>query len=143
MTGNESSLHSAALTDVVFLVGLTPSSLAPISIAEMHLYAYLANLIALNRGVPVAEWGYGFSVTAEGFPFAHDLEAARANLIGRSIIRENDRGLWAEVEFLEAEVAILCAGQRPDQVGLSPTDARVRGVISKGGGNSSPAGVSR
>ena len=101
------SLQSAALTDVVFLVGFTPSSLAPISIAEMHLYAYLANLISLNRGMPVADWGYGFSVTTEGFPFAHDLEQARQNLIGRSIIRENDSGLWPERELLEAEVAVL------------------------------------
>ena len=35
----------------------------------------------------------------------------------------------------------VCAGQRPDQVGSSPTDARVRGVISKSGGNASLAGV--
>ena len=40
------SLRSAAFTDVVFLVGLTPSSLAPVSIAELHLYAYLAHLVA-------------------------------------------------------------------------------------------------
>ena len=36
---------------------------------------------------------------------------------------------------------IVCAGQRPDRVGSSPTDARVRGVISKGGGNASLAGA--
>ena len=35
---------------------------------------------------------------------------------------------------------IVCAGQRPDRVGSSPTGARVRGAISKGGGNASPAG---
>ena len=37
---------------------------------------------------------------------------------------------------------VVCAGQRPDRVGSSPTDARVRGVISKSGGNASLAGVS-
>ena len=41
------------------------------------------------------------------------------------------------------EEHVLCAGQRPDQVGSSPTDARVRGVISKSGGNASLAGVCR
>ena len=40
-----------------------------------------------------------------------------------------------------AERPAVCAGQRPDQVGSSPTDARVRGVISKSGGNASLAGV--
>ncbi len=101
------SLQSAALTDVVFLVGLAPSSLAPISVAEMHLYAYLANLVALNRGVPVSEWGYAFSVTTEGFPFSHDLEEARENLVRRSIIREEDGVLCPEEELFEAEIAVL------------------------------------
>ena len=42
----------------------------------------------------------------------------------------------------EVRTHVVCAGQRPDQVGSSPTDARVRGVISKSGGNASLAGVS-
>ena len=37
---------------------------------------------------------------------------------------------------------IVCAGQRPDRVGWSPTGARVGGAISKSGGNASLAGVS-
>ena len=40
-----------------------------------------------------------------------------------------------------ADGLVVCAGQRPDRVGSSPTDARVRGVISKSGGNASLAGV--
>ena len=36
---------------------------------------------------------------------------------------------------------IVCAGQRPDQVGSSPTGAQVRSAISKSGGNASLAGV--
>ena len=32
---------------------------------------------------------------------------------------------------------IVCGGQRTDQEGSSPSDARMRGVISEGGGNSS------
>ncbi len=35
----------------------------------------------------------------------------------------------------ESDRAIVCAGQRPDQVGWSPTGARVRGAVSKSGGN--------
>ena len=41
----------------------------------------------------------------------------------------------------KSDEAVLCAGQHPDRVGSSPTDARVRGVISKGGGNASLAGA--
>ena len=91
----------------MFLVGLVPSSLAPLSIAELHLYAYLANLIALTRGVPVADWGYPFSVTTEGFPFAHDLEVGRENLERRSVIFEKDGCLRPEDDLFLAEVQIL------------------------------------
>ena len=41
----------------------------------------------------------------------------------------------------QSDAGVVCAGQHPDQVGLSPTDALIGGVISKGGGNSSPAGT--
>ena len=47
--------------------------------------------------------------------------------------------LTHEVE--QSDPVIVCAGQHPDQVGLSPTDALIGGVISKGGGNSSSAGI--
>ena len=107
MTSNGGQLQSAAVTDVVFLVGVAPSSLAPVSIAEMHLYAYLANLVALACGVPVSDWGYGFSVTAEGFPFAHDLENAKENLVRRSIVREDGGGIWPGDDLFEAEIGVL------------------------------------
>ena len=41
----------------------------------------------------------------------------------------------------ESDSGILCAGQRPDQVGSSPTGAQVRSAISESGGNASLAGV--
>jgi hypothetical protein len=40
----------------------------------------------------------------------------------------------------ESAEAIVCAGQRADQVGSNPTGALVRGAISKSGGNASLAG---
>ena len=40
----------------------------------------------------------------------------------------------------ESDSPVVCAGQRPDQVGSSPTGARMRGAISKSGGNASLAG---
>lgn len=90
MRSGSHAVQSAAVTDVVFLVGLAPASLTPVSIAELHLYAYLANLVALNRGVPVSDWGYRFAVTTDGFPFAHALAEATVNLAGRSILLVDD-----------------------------------------------------
>jgi hypothetical protein len=40
----------------------------------------------------------------------------------------------------KSDSLIVCAGQRSDQVGSSPTGALMRGAISKSGGNSSLAG---
>jgi hypothetical protein len=42
----------------------------------------------------------------------------------------------------KSDSSVVCAGQRPDRVGSSPTGARMRGAISKSGGNASLAGES-
>ena len=42
-----------------------------------------------------------------------------------------------------AEPCVVCAGQRTDREGESPSGARMRGAVSKGGGNASPAEESR
>ena len=100
------SLRSAAVTDVVLLVGMAPASLAPVSIAELHLYAYLANLVALNRGVPVSHWGYRFAVTTEGFPFADALAEAAENLTKRSVVVVDDGHVRSD-ELFEDEFGVL------------------------------------
>ena len=99
MTEGSFSLHSAAITDVVFLLGLLPESLTPISVAEMHMYAYLANVGALHRGVPISEWGYRFAVTSTGFPFSDSLASATENLIRRSIVSLDERQLSPDGMF--------------------------------------------
>jgi hypothetical protein len=40
----------------------------------------------------------------------------------------------------ESDLPIVCAGQRTDRGGSSPSGARMRGAISKSGGNASLAG---
>ena len=40
----------------------------------------------------------------------------------------------------KSDGCIVCAGQRDGQEGSSPSGARMRGAVSEGGGNSSPAG---
>jgi hypothetical protein len=39
----------------------------------------------------------------------------------------------------KSDPAIVCAGQRMSQEGSSPSGARMRSAVSKGGGNASPA----
>src|SRR5450631_3908085 len=38
----------------------------------------------------------------------------------------------------ESDRVVVCAGQRMNQEGSSPSGARMRGAVSKGGGNASP-----
>ena len=42
----------------------------------------------------------------------------------------------------KSDEAVVCAGQRSDQEGLSPSGAQMRSAVSKSGGNSSLAGKS-
>jgi hypothetical protein len=45
-----------------------------------------------------------------------------------------------EMDGGESERPVVCAGQCFDPEGSSPSAARMRGGVSKGGGNASPAG---
>jgi hypothetical protein len=82
----EYNISSAAYSDVVLLLGELPASLKPVSIAELHLYLYLANLLALARGMPLADWGYRFAITSDGFPHAEVLDHVIASLRAASVI---------------------------------------------------------
>ena len=42
-------------------------------------------------------------------------------------------------EHEKSDSTIVCAGQRMNQEGSSPSGARMRSAVSKGGGNASPA----
>ena len=65
------------------------------------------HLVALNRGVPVSDWGYRFAVTTDGFPFAHDLEHAMENLARRSVVRVDEGRLCQGEELFEEEISVL------------------------------------
>jgi hypothetical protein len=102
------STTADAYADAVLLIGNAPSSLTPMSVSELHLYAYLGNLIAFSQGQPVSDWGYRFTVTREGFPFSQELEQARCDLVNRSIIVEQRKGLLQpDEELFEPEYRLM------------------------------------
>ena len=67
---------------------------------------------------------------------------------GRQMLREQD-GPHREGEgpkpmmhgHEKSDLVIVCAGQRPDREGSSPSGAQMRSAVSKGGGNASLAEV--
>ena len=61
---------------------------------------------------------------------------------GRSTSGE-DREARLPTRSTGTDRSVLCAGQRMNQEGSSPSGARMRGAVSKSGGNSSLAGRAR
>src|SRR5207342_1888123 len=59
----------------------------------------------------------------------------RRSMVGRIT---GETGKSAEDERVAAG-SVVCAGQRMSQEGSSPSGARMRSAVSKGGGNASPA----
>ena len=49
--------------------------------AEVHLFAYLACLLSVYRGMPVARWGYSFAGTHNGSPFSPEVEMSKELLL--------------------------------------------------------------
>lgn len=78
--------------DALQILNALRKSLEPISTIETHLFAYLSCILGLWRGQPLADWGYNFAVTSEGFPFSADFEIARAELAPRGLVSIDDRG---------------------------------------------------
>ena len=138
-------LMSNAHTDVVMLVGDAPRSISPMSVPELHLYAYLGCLLALLDGVPVADWGYRFTVTREGMPFSADLETARDRAIRRGVIVLKEWRLIEQGgERFEEEFKLYCelaqsARRRPwlraaVQCGLALPVGAIRDAVNRSPG---------
>ena len=69
-------LNHLAAFDCLFLGSRLQRQLDGFSAAELHLLAYLACLLSLYRGMPIADWGYGFVGTELGSPFSREIETA-------------------------------------------------------------------
>lgn len=70
-----------AYFDCLALLSNAPASVRPLSSRELHLFSYLACLLALFEGEPIADWGYEFALTSRGYPHSADFEAAREALV--------------------------------------------------------------
>lgn len=82
-----------AYVDGLVIMNDAPSSVLPMSINEMHLYSYLGCILGLFKGKPVADWGYPYAITSEGFPWSAEFDQAREALCAGGLIEIDDRGL--------------------------------------------------
>lgn len=75
-----------AYFDCLAVLSNAPASVTPLSSRELHLFAYLACLLALFEGEPIADWGYEFALTSLGYPHSADFEAARGALVDAGML---------------------------------------------------------
>lgn len=90
-----------AYADVVTLLHVAPRSAIPLSVAELHLFAYLGRILSLFDGLPIADWGYDFVVTSEGFPFSAQLDEGLKAASRLGLVTDDFDG-----ELVPAETAI-------------------------------------
>jgi hypothetical protein len=76
-------------------------------VAELHVLAYLAVLLSLYRGQPVADWGYGFAGTRDGSPFSPEIDGAIRALSGAGLLKASE----GRIENTESGAAELSALQ--------------------------------
>lgn len=106
-----------AYFDAVAIMADAPASVMPMTVIEVHLYAYLGCILGLFKGQAVGDWGYPFAVTSEGFPFSVQLENARSVIVARGLVEEDGEGMMAaRRDELAAEIdSLLTLGSWGDR----------------------------
>jgi hypothetical protein len=79
-----------ATYDVLAIVGALDRSLGGVSRLEAQRFAFLACVLALYKGQPVAEWGYRFARTAFGTPFSAEVNDVLDFLFETGRLAEED-----------------------------------------------------
>ena len=57
--------------------------------SEIHLFAYLACLLALYRKQPVANWGYEFGAVEGGYPYSPFLDKSITDLVDKGYLHRD------------------------------------------------------
>jgi hypothetical protein len=91
-----------ATYDSLFIVEHLEEPLHGVTEGEVHLFGYLARLLALFRGAPAADWGYRFTRTNWGAPFSREIAEALKDLELSGKLR---------VEAQDAVAPMLCTDE--------------------------------
>ena len=74
-------VNPAAFNDAVVLAHRIGQRIGTVVGPELHLFSYLACVLAVYRGWPSADWGYRFACTENGAPYSHDVQDAIEELL--------------------------------------------------------------
>lgn len=78
-----------AYFDCLAISASAPRSVGPLSVLEIHLFAYMACILALIEGQPVNEWGYTFALTSSGHPYSVGVDGAIELLLRQGKLRQD------------------------------------------------------
>lgn len=82
-----------ATFDTLTIIARLEPTVGRVLPSEVHLFAYLACLLSLYSGHPVADWGYAFTGTVEGSPFSANVSEAIGMLRASSDLLSDTTGL--------------------------------------------------
>ncbi|HEY3801979.1 MAG TPA: hypothetical protein VGL61_05200 [Kofleriaceae bacterium] len=97
-------MNPAALFDALTIGVQLTGALGSAGRSEIHLFSYLACLLALYETKPVTEWGYSFAGTQDGSPFSPELNDAIDSLVRTgSLTAKSEAGDFFIVEKTGAQ----------------------------------------
>ncbi len=101
------TLNLEAYFDCLSVAVAVPISVAPVSTRELHILGYLACLLAVFEGEPIADWGYHFALTSRGYPHSAAFETARATLAECGYITQVEPEMFVSAERGKVELETL------------------------------------
>ena len=109
-----------AYYDALHICSQLEVSLRYVARAEVHLFAYLASLLAAYRGRVPDDWGYGFAVTPDGYPFSSDLDTSLDLLVRKGRLLADEDGYFKTSSYgsLELEKLSTLSAMRENSVFL-------------------------
>ena len=96
-----------AYYDALHLCSQLQAFLKSVARAEVHLFAYLGSLLAAYRGQVPGDWGYGFAVTPDGYPFSGDLDSSLDLLVRRGRLLADEDGYLRTSSYGSLELQAL------------------------------------
>jgi hypothetical protein len=102
----QEDINPYSFFDALFVVDRIGRVLGNATLLEVHLFTYLACLLALYRGQPVGEWGYFFVGTKMGAPYSREIEAAVASSVHKGFLKDLNSGFILTEEGT-AEIQLL------------------------------------
>lgn len=103
-------INPAALYDTIVLADRIAKRVGSVVGPEIHLFSYLACLLAVYRGWPPADWNYRFACTENGAPYSHDIQDAIEELLSLGHITSSDDAMILTSEGVELEMFLSSLG---------------------------------